>query len=193
MYLLKNIVSNLEDLSLTNNGFEDKINNINKMLLTLYEERKLTELELNQHILKRLNQESMYNNNMSIINNHINKIQIDINEFINSIQINNITPEETLKNMETIIDFSNILINKYNNKKSMLEYIGIGAQTRIDYNLLMNNNKNILEQIEYMKEIEKPFEYKLKKIDEKITNLNKEINLIKNFKIELSSINNNIK
>ena len=91
--------------------------------------------------------------------------------------------------MDKIINFAQVLNNKYVVKSSIFNYMNFsGTNVQIDYNNLINKNKKLLDNIELMIESEKPLEFKLKKINENIKLINKKIDLIKKFNIELSQI-----
>ena len=170
-------------------SMEERLKNADNILQNLYKEQTQTENILNQYILKRRNEESKYQNNITLINEYIEKLQNEINDFTKSITNINNSPEDTLKNMEKIIDFAQILNNKYSKSTSLFDYINMtGTQTRMDYNNIMFQNKKIMDKIEQIKEMEKPYEYKLRKINENINHINKEIKLIKNFQTEINKI-----
>jgi|694.fasta_scaffold00594_21 hypothetical protein len=180
------------DTSLIELPLEDRLLNADKHLNKLYKEKADIEAKYNKQVLSRLNEESAYSNNIKMIDSHIQGLQNEINKFIDSLkyikQTDTINHEETLKNMEKIIDFAQLLNNKYApNKTSIFDYINMtGTQTKIDYNILMIQNKKMADTIELMKEYEKPYEYKIKKIDETIATIQREIKLIKNFKTDIN-------
>ena len=188
---LKNNDESKTTLIVNNDLLNINLINTDNLLKDLYKDRQIIEQELNLKILNRNNEESIYNNNIKIINDYITNIQNEITNFINDINIKNeeINSSITLQNMDKIINFAQVLNNKYVVKSSIFNYMNFsGTNVQIDYNNLINKNKKLLDNIELMIESEKPLEFKLKKINENIKLINKKIDLIKKFNIELSQI-----
>ena len=192
------------DTQLIDGSLCNRLNSADTYLDRISSTRQLVQSQYDKMVVETKNIKSMYTNNLEIINKKVDDMRSDVIDFMEQIASqklyrsdNALTEEEkdkdnekTLETINKIFDFAEKLKYKIgNNGSGLFKHIDIqGVQTITDYYKAIELNKQILIDVAKSYEKEQPLKKKLIEIDAIIDKVNREIDLIKQFKIEHTKI-----
>jgi hypothetical protein len=191
------------DTEMIDGSLCNRLTSADKYLERVSKIRSEIQVSYDKAVITTKNIRSQYDNNLECINNKVAEIRKEVLEFQKQIELLELSDpttttidaieksnEITLNAVNQLFDFSEKLRFKISNSGSgMFKHIDVqGVQTLTDYYQAIELNKRILLSVAESHEHEIPLKKKLIEIDASITKVNKEIDLIKQFKIDHTKI-----
>ncbi len=185
--------SNLEewDTQMIDSSLANRLKSADEYLDRIGKYRGNIQKQYDVSVINTKNIEAQYNNNLECINNKVKGIRKQIIGFsknISDLDVLSSSNEDTLNALSNIFDFTEKLRFKIGEEKLFKHIDVLGLSTFTNYYKAIELNKAILDKIATSKELETPLKKKLMEVESQIDKITKEIDLIKQFKIDHTKI-----